>query len=310
MNIKKSVVELIGNTPLLDMAVYQQKVDRVGATLLVKLESFNPAGSSKDRAAFYIINEGIKSGKLDTCSTIIEPTSGNTGIGIAMVAAAMGLKSIMVMPSSMSVERQRFIKAYGAQIVLSDASLGMQGAVDKANQLASELPNSIIAGQFDNPNNVLSHIETTGPEIYRDTDGKVDIFVAGVGTGGSISGVGKYLKTKNPNIQIVAVEPDSSPLISKGYAGAHKLQGIGANFVPANYDPTVVDKVMTVANEDAFDTAKTIARSMGVLVGISSGASIYAASVLASLPENKGKVIVALAPDGGDRYLSTDLYFD
>ena len=305
--IFKSATELIGNTPLVELTNFEKELG-LEATVLAKLEYFNPAGSVKDRIAYAIIDEAEKSGKLLPGGTIIEPTSGNTGIGLASIAAAKGYKLIIVLPDTMSVERRNIIKAYGAELVLTEGSKGMKGAIAKAEELQKELPGSIIAGQFVNPANPKAHFEHTGPEIWEDTDGKVDVFVAGVGTGGTVTGVGEYLKSKNPDVKIVAVEPETSPVLSKGTAGAHKIQGIGAGFVPDVLNTKIYDEVFPVANEAAFEYGKKLARTEGVLVGISSGATLYAAAELAKRPENKGKNIVALLPDSGDRYYSTALF--
>ena len=305
--IYTSADQLIGHTPLLELTHIEKEQD-LKATILAKLEYFNPAGSVKDRIAKKMIDDAEATGKLKPGSVIIEPTSGNTGIGLAAVAAAKGYRIIIVMPETMSVERRQLMKAYGAELVLSEGAKGMKGAIAKADELAKEIPNSFIPGQFVNPANPKAHIETTGPEIWDDTDGGVDIFVAGVGTGGTITGVGQYLKSKNPAVKVVAVEPASSPVLSKGTAGAHKIQGIGAGFVPDVLDTKVYDEIIPVANEDAFAAGKEVGRSEGVLVGISAGAALWAAIELAKRPENKGKTIVALLPDTGDRYLSTPLF--
>ena len=307
--IFKSATELIGNTPLVELTNFEKELG-LEATILAKLEYFNPAGSVKDRIAYAIIEDAEKSGKLLPGGTIIEPTSGNTGIGLASIAAAKGYKLIIVLPDTMSVERRNIIKAYGAELVLTEGSKGMKGAIAKAEELQKELPGSIIAGQFVNPANPKAHFEHTGPEIWEDTEGKVDVFVAGVGTGGTVTGVGEYLKSKNPDVKIVAVEPETSPVLSKGTAGAHKIQGIGAGFVPEVLNTKVYDEVFPVANEAAFEYGKKLAKTEGVLVGISSGAALYAAAELAKRPENKGKNIVALLPDSGDRYYSTALFTD
>ncbi len=301
--------QLIGGTPLLELTNIESK-NKLGARILAKLEYFNPAGSVKDRVAKAIIDDAEKSGILKKGGTIIEPTSGNTGIGLAAVAAARGYKAVIVMPDTMSLERRQLMKAYGAELVLSDGSKGMKGAIAKAEELQREIPNSFIAGQFVNPANPQIHFETTGPEIWNDTDGNVDIFVSGVGTGGTITGVGEYLKRQNPNIKIVAVEPKSSPVLSSGVSGAHKIQGIGAGFIPKVLNTSVYDEIITVSNEDAFAVGREIGRNEGVLVGISSGAAAFAAIQLAKRKENAGKTIVVLLPDGGDRYLSTELYND
>lgn len=307
-NIKKSATELIGRTPLLEVVNYEKNNDISDATILVKLEYLNPAGSVKDRIALNMIEVAEREGKLKPGGTIIEPTSGNTGIGLAAVAAAKGYQAILTLPETMSVERRKLLQAYGAKLVLTDGSKGMKGAIAKAEELQAETPGSIILGQFVNPANPAIHKATTGPEIWEDTDGKVDIFVAGVGTGGTVTGVGEYLKSKNPNVKVVAVEPTGSPVLSKGTAGPHKIQGIGAGFVPDTLNTEVYDEIITVENEDAFETGRTLARKEGLLVGISSGAAAWAAAELAKRPENKGKVIVALLPDTGDRYLSTPMF--
>ena len=307
--IYTSADQLIGKTPLLEL-VHIEKEFGLEAKILAKLEYFNPAGSVKDRIAKAMIDDAEASGKLKPGSVIIEPTSGNTGIGLASVAAARGYRIIIVMPETMSVERRQLMKAYGAELVLTEGAKGMKGAIAKADELAKEIPGSFIPGQFVNPANPAVHRATTGPEIWEDTDGKVDIFVAGVGTGGTVTGVGEYLKSQNPNVKVVAVEPATSPVLSKGTAGAHKIQGIGAGFVPAVLNTGVYDEIIAVENEAAFATGKKIGKSEGVLVGISSGAAVSAAIELAKRPENKGKTIVALLPDTGDRYLSTPLFAD
>ena len=307
--IYKSADQLIGKTPLLELAHIEQ-LEGLEATVLAKLEYFNPAGSVKDRIAKAMIDDAEARGALKPGSVIIEPTSGNTGIGLASVAAARGYRIIIVMPETMSVERRQLMKAYGAELVLTEGAKGMKGAIAKAEELAKEIPNSFIPGQFVNPANPAVHRATTGPEIWEDADGKVDIFVAGVGTGGTVTGVGEYLKSQNPDVKVVAVEPAGSPVLSKGTPGAHKIQGIGAGFVPDVLNTGVYDEIIPVANEDAFATGKKIGKSEGVLVGISSGAAVWAAIQLAKRPENKGKTIVALLPDTGDRYLSTPLFAD
>ena len=304
-----SADQLIGKTPLLEL-VHIEKAQGLEAKVLGKLEYFNPAGSVKDRIAKAMIDDAEQKGLLKPGSVIIEPTSGNTGIGLASVAAARGYRIIIVMPETMSVERRQLMKAYGAELVLSDGAKGMKGAIAKADELAKEIPNSFIPGQFVNPANPAVHKATTGPEIWEDTDGKVDIFVAGVGTGGTVTGVGEYLKSRNPHVKVVAVEPAASPVLSKGVSGSHKIQGIGAGFVPDVLDTKVYDEIIPVENDDAFATGKLIGKKEGVLVGISSGAAVWAAIQLAKRPENKGKTIVALLPDTGDRYLSTPLFAD
>ncbi len=306
-DIKKSFADLIGNTPLYAAEKFAENVDAANATILAKLEYFNPAGSVKDRIANAMINEAEASGALKPGATIIEPTSGNTGIGLAAVAAARGYRIILTMPETMSIERRNMLKAYGAELVLTEGAKGMSGAIAKADELAKETPNSFIPGQFVNPANPAAHYATTGPEIWNQTDGKVDIFVAGVGTGGTITGTGKFLKDQNPNVKVVAVEPDTSPVLSTGKGGAHKIQGIGAGFVPDVLDTKVYDEIIRVKNGDAFDTARTFTHSEGLFIGISSGAALWAAAELAKRPENAGKTIVALLPDTGDRYLSTPL---
>lgn len=309
MKVYKKVTDLIGGTPLLELVNYEKQHD-LKATILVKLEYFNPAGSVKDRIARAMIDDAEASGALKPGATIIEPTSGNTGIGLASVAAARGYKMILTMPETMSVERRNLLKAYGAEIVLTEGAKGMNGAIAKAKELAEQTPGSFIPGQFENPANPKVHFETTGPEIWNDTEGKVDIFVAGIGTGGTLSGTGKYLKSQNPNVKIVGVEPAGSPVLTKGVSGPHKIQGIGAGFVPDTLDTKIYDEILAIENEDAFATGRELARKEGVLVGISSGAAVYAATLLAQRPENAGKVIVALLPDTGDRYLSTPMFAD
>lgn len=303
--IVNSATELIGQTPILKLNNYAKNSN---ATILAKLELFNPAGSVKDRIALKMIDDAEKAGILKPGATIIEPTSGNTGIGLASVAASRGYKAILTLPDTMSVERRTLLKAYGAEIVLTEGAKGMAGSIQKAEELKNQIPGSIILGQFVNSSNIAAHFESTGPEIWEQTEGKVDIFVAGVGTGGTISGTGRYLKSKNPNVKVIAVEPATSPVLSKGTAGAHKIQGIGAGFVPEILDTKIYDEVIAIQNEDAFAEGKIFAQTEGVLVGISSGAALKAAKILAQRPENKGKVIVALLPDNGDRYLSTPLF--
>lgn len=307
MAVYTSIDQLIGNTPLLELSNIEKNLD-LKARVLVKLEYFNPAGSVKDRIAKAMLDDAEAAGKLNKDSVIIEPTSGNTGVGLASVAAARGYRLIITMPETMSVERRLLMKAYGAELVLTDGAKGMKGAIAKAEELTAEIPNSFIAGQFTNPANPQAHIKTTGPEIWNDTEGKVDVFVAGVGTGGTVSGVGKFLKSQNPDVKVVAVEPASSPVLSKGTAGAHKIQGIGAGFVPDTLDTSVYDEVIAVENDDAFETGRLVGHSEGVLVGISSGAAVWAAIELAKRPENEGKTIVALLADTGERYLSTPLF--
>lgn len=307
MAVYTSIDQLIGNTPLLELSNIEKNFD-LKAKVLVKLEYFNPAGSVKDRIAKAMLDDAEAAGKLNKDSVIIEPTSGNTGVGLASVAAARGYRLIITMPETMSVERRLLMKAYGAELVLTDGAKGMKGAIAKAEELTAEIPNSFIAGQFTNPANPQAHIKTTGPEIWNDTEGKVDVFVAGVGTGGTVTGVGKYLKSQNPDVKVVAVEPASSPVLSKGTAGAHKIQGIGAGFVPDTLDTSVYDEVIAVENDDAFETGRLVGHSEGVLVGISSGAAVWAAIELAKRPENEGKTIVALLADTGERYLSTPLF--
>ena len=307
MKVYEKITDIIGKTPLMELKNYE-KANNLEAKVVAKLEYFNPAGSVKDRVAKAMIDDAEVKGVIKPGAVIIEPTSGNTGIGLASVAASRGYKIILTMPETMSVERRNLLKAYGAELVLTDGSKGMKGAIEKANELAAETPNSFIPSQFTNPANPAAHRATTGPEIWEDTDGKVDIFVAGVGTGGTVSGVGEYLKEKNPNVKVVAVEPAGSPVLSKGTPGPHKIQGIGAGFVPDTLNTKVYDEVITVENDDAFATGKALARNEGVLVGISSGAAVFAATELAKRPENKGKIIVALLPDTGERYLSTPMF--
>lgn len=306
--IVESATELVGNTPLLKVNHYMAKAGVQDAVILAKLEYLNPAGSVKDRIALNMVERAEAEGRLKPGATIIEPTSGNTGIGLASVAAAKGYKTILTLPDTMSVERRNLLKAYGASLVLTEGAQGMKGAIAKAEELNREIEGSIIMGQFENPDNPDAHLKTTGPEIWEDTEGKVDIFVAGVGTGGTVTGVGKYLKSKNPAIKVVAVEPEGSPVLSGGKPGPHKLQGIGAGFVPQVLDTSIYDEIIQVGNEDAFAAGRAIARSEGILVGITSGAALYAATLLAKRPENAGKTIVALLPDSGDRYLSTPLF--
>ena len=309
MKIYRNITELVGRTPLLELANYDRR-HGLDAVILAKLEAFNPAGSVKDRIALAMIDAAEASGRLTPDSVIIEPTSGNTGIGLAAVATSRGYRIILTMPETMSVERRNLLKAYGAELVLTDGTKGMQGAIAKAEELAAELPNSFIPGQFVNQANPEAHFRTTGPEIWDDTDGRADIFVAGVGTGGTVTGVGRYLKSRNPGVKVVAVEPSASPVLTEGTAGPHKIQGIGAGFVPETLDTSIYDEVITVTNEDAFATGKELARTEGVLAGISSGAALWAATQLAKRLENAGKTIVVLLPDTGDRYLSTPLFAD
>lgn len=307
MTVYKAISDLIGNTPLVELTHIEEK-EGLDASVVAKVEFFNPAGSVKDRIAKKMIEDAEKKGLIKPGATLIEPTSGNTGIGIASVAAAKGYKAIMTMPETMSVERRNLLKAYGAKVVLTDGKTGMKGAIAKAKELAATIPNSFIPSQFENPSNPQAHYESTGPEIWKDTEGKVDIFVAGVGTGGTVSGTGKYLKDQNPNVKVVAVEPATSPVLSQGYAGPHGIQGIGAGFVPNTLDTSVYDEVFTVTNEQAYETGRLIAHNEGMLVGISSGAATYAAIQIAKRPENKGKTIVVLLPDTGERYLSTPMF--
>ena len=307
MTIHKSVSELIGNTPLVELTNFE-KNHNLDATILGKVELFNPAGSVKDRIAKAMIDEAVKAGKVNDDTVLIEPTSGNTGIGLAAIAAARGNRLIITMPETMSIERRNLMKAYGAEVVLTDGSKGMKGAIAKAQELAGEISNSFIPSQFTNPANPAIHEATTGPEIWRDTEGKVDILIAGVGTGGTVTGTGRYLKSQNPDVKVVAVEPAGSPVLSEGHAGAHKIQGIGAGFVPDTLDTSVYDEVISVADEDAFETGRELAAKEGLLVGISSGAAVWAAGQLAQRPENKGKTIVAILPDTGERYLSTAMF--
>lgn len=307
MTVYKAISDLIGNTPLVELTHIEEK-EGLGASVVAKVEFFNPAGSVKDRIAKKMIEDAEKKGLIKPGATLIEPTSGNTGIGIASVAAVKGYKAIMTMPETMSVERRNLLKAYGAKVVLTDGKAGMKGAIAKAKELAATIPNSFIPSQFENPSNPQAHYESTGPEIWKDTEGKVDIFVAGVGTGGTVSGTGKYLKDQNPNVKVVAVEPATSPVLSEGHAGPHGIQGIGAGFVPNILDTSVYDEVFTVTNEQAYETGRLIAHNEGMLVGISSGAATYAAIQIAKRPENKGKTIVVLLPDTGERYLSTPMF--
>ncbi len=307
MTVYKAISDLIGNTPLVELTHIEEK-EGLDSRVVAKVEFFNPAGSVKDRIAKKMIEDAEKAGKIKPGATLIEPTSGNTGIGIASVAAAKGYKAIMTMPETMSVERRNLLKAYGAKVVLTDGKTGMKGAIEKAKELAATTPNSFIPSQFENPSNPQAHYESTGPEIWKDTEGKVDIFVAGVGTGGTVSGTGKYLKDQNPNVKVVAVEPATSPVLSEGHAGPHGIQGIGAGFVPNTLDTSVYDEVFTVTNEQAYETGRLIAHNEGMLVGISSGAATYAAIQIAKRPENKGKTIVVLLPDTGERYLSTPMF--
>lgn len=307
MTVYKAISDLIGNTPLIELTHIEEK-EGLDSRVVAKVEFFNPAGSVKDRIAKKMIEDAEKKGVIKPGATLIEPTSGNTGIGIASVAAAKGYKAIMTMPETMSVERRNLLKAYGAKVVLTDGKTGMKGAIAKAKELAATIPNSFIPSQFENPSNPQAHYESTGPEIWKDTEGKVDIFVAGVGTGGTVSGTGKYLKDQNPNVKVIAVEPATSPVLSQGYAGPHGIQGIGAGFVPNTLDTSVYDEVFTVTNEQAYETGRLIAHNEGMLVGISSGAATYAAIQIAKRPENKGKTIVVLLPDTGERYLSTPMF--
>lgn len=307
-DIKKSVTEIIGNTPMLEISRYSEYAGVKDAVILAKLEYLNPTGSSKDRAALGMIEDAEAKGIIKSGATIIEPTSGNTGIGLAAIAAAKGYRAILTLPDTMSVERRTLLAAYGAELVLTDGDKGMQGAIDKAEELKNSIPGAVILGQFDNPANPAAHKATTGPEIWKQTDGKVDIFIAGVGTGGTLTGVGEYLKEQNPDVKIIAVEPASSPVLSKGVAGAHKIQGIGGGFVPKALNTDIYDEVIAIEDEDAFTEGRAFAKTEAILVGISSGAALKAAVILAKRPENKGKTIVALLPDSGDRYLSTPLF--
>ncbi len=309
MKTFRSISDLIGSTPLLELVRYN-KTTKANATIYAKLEAFNPAGSIKDRVALFMINAAEAEGKLNKNSVIIEPTSGNTGIGLAAVAASRGYRVILTMPDTMSIERRNLLKAYGAEVILTDGSLGMKGAIEKANELAATLPDSFIPGQFSNPANPLAHEKTTGPEIWNDTDGMVDIFVAGVGTGGTLTGTARFLKSKNPHIQIIAVEPSDSPFLSKGIAGSHPLQGIGAGFIPEILDTSIYDEIITISGQEAYQTGRSLAHTEGILAGISSGAALAAASKVAARPTNVGKNIVVLLPDTGDRYLSTPLFID
>lgn len=306
-NIKKRITELVGNTPLLELSNYN-KNHNLDATIIAKLEYFNPAGSVKDRIAKKMIEEAMKTGQVNQDTVIIEPTSGNTGIGLASVCASYGLRLIITMPETMSIERRNLMKAYGAELVLTEGAKGMKGAIAKANEIKEETPNSFIPSQFENMNNPKVHEETTGVEVWNDTDGKVDIFIAGVGTGGTVSGVGAYLKSKNPDVKIIAVEPTDSPVLSEGRAGAHKIQGIGAGFVPTTLNTKIYDEIITVNHEDAYETSRELAKKEGVLVGVSSGAALWVATQVAKRPENAGKTIVVLLPDTGERYLSTPMF--
>lgn len=309
MNVYRSITELIGHTPLLELVRFNQQA-HLHATIFAKLEAFNPAGSVKDRVALSMIEDAEANGLLRPGSTIIEPTSGNTGIGLAAVATSRGYRVILTMPDTMSIERRNLLKAYGAEVILTDGSLGMKGAIEKANELAATLPDSFIPGQFSNPANPLAHEKSTGPEIWNDTDGMVDIFVAGVGTGGTLTGTARFLKSKNPHIQIIAVEPSDSPFLSKGIAGSHPLQGIGAGFIPEILDTSIYDEIITISGQEAYQTGRSLAHTEGILAGISSGAALAAAAKVAARPTNVGKNIVVLLPDTGDRYLSTPLFID